>query len=74
MDIPAVLGIGQIKIAEHWDKSLRELAGEAAFLAMEDAKHPSNKCSVYRQYDGLYRKPTTAFGYPGSRLDWTKTL
>lgn len=33
----AVLGIGQTKIGEHWDKSLRELGGEAAFLAMQDA-------------------------------------
>jgi len=33
----AVLGIGQIKVDEHWDKSLREIGGEAAFLAMQDA-------------------------------------
>ena len=33
----AVLGIGQTKVDEHWDKSLRELGGEAAFLAMQDA-------------------------------------
>ena len=33
----AVLGIGQTKIDEHWDKSLRELGGEAAFAAMQDA-------------------------------------
>jgi len=32
-----VLGIGQIKVSEHWDKSLRELAGEASILALEDA-------------------------------------
>jgi len=34
----AVIGIGQIKIDEHWDKSLRELAGEAALAAMFDAQ------------------------------------
>jgi len=33
----AVLGIGQIKIDEHWEKSLREIGGEAAFAAMQDA-------------------------------------
>ncbi|MCJ7432737.1 MAG: thiolase domain-containing protein, partial [Anaerolineales bacterium] len=33
----AVLGIGQIKIDEHWEKSLREIGSEAAFAAMQDA-------------------------------------
>lgn len=33
----AILGIGQTKIDEHWGKSLREIGGEAAFLAMQDA-------------------------------------
>ena len=33
----AILGIGQTKIDEHWDKSLKELAGEAAFAALADA-------------------------------------
>lgn len=33
----AILGIGQTKVDEHWDRSLRELGGEAAFLAMQDA-------------------------------------
>ena len=33
----AVLGIGQTKIEEQWDKSLRELAGEAALAALHDA-------------------------------------
>lgn len=33
----AILGIGQTKIGEHWDKSLREIGGEAAFAAMQDA-------------------------------------
>jgi len=38
----AILGIGQTVIDEHWDKSLREIAGEAAFAAMQDAglEHP----------------------------------
>src|SRR5512142_3296621 len=33
----AILGIGQIKVDEHWDLSLRELGGNAAFAAMHDA-------------------------------------
>jgi acetyl-CoA C-acetyltransferase len=33
----AILGIGQTKVDEHWDKSLRELGGEACFEAMQDA-------------------------------------
>lgn len=34
----AILGIGQIKVDEHWDRSLKELAGEAAFEALNDSK------------------------------------
>lgn len=33
----AIIGIGQTKIDEHWDKSLREIGGEAAFAALQDA-------------------------------------
>jgi acetyl-CoA C-acetyltransferase len=33
----AILGIGQTKIDEHWNLSLRELAGEAILAAMQDA-------------------------------------
>jgi acetyl-CoA C-acetyltransferase len=33
----AILGIGQIKVDEHWDLSLRELGGHAAFAAMQEA-------------------------------------
>ena len=33
----AILGIGQIKIDEHWDLSLREIGGNAAFAALQDA-------------------------------------
>jgi acetyl-CoA C-acetyltransferase len=33
----AIIGIGQTPVDEHWDKSLRELAGEAVFAAMNDA-------------------------------------
>lgn len=33
----AILGIGQTPIDEHWEKSLRDLAGEAVFAALSDA-------------------------------------
>jgi acetyl-CoA C-acetyltransferase len=33
----AILGIGQTPVDEHWDKSLKEIGGEAAFAAMQDA-------------------------------------
>lgn len=33
----AIIGIGQTPVSEHWDKSLRELAGEAIFKALVDA-------------------------------------
>ncbi len=33
----AILGIGQTSVDEHWDKSLKELAGEAALAALTDA-------------------------------------
>jgi acetyl-CoA C-acetyltransferase len=33
----AIIGIGQTKVGEHWESSLRELAAEAAHTALEDA-------------------------------------
>jgi len=33
----AIIGIGQTKVDEHWDKSLRELAGEAVLAAVQDS-------------------------------------
>ncbi|MGD0610818.1 MAG: thiolase domain-containing protein [Anaerolineales bacterium] len=33
----AIIGIGQTPIDEHWDRSLRELAGEAVLNALHDA-------------------------------------
>jgi len=33
----AVVGIGQTKFSEHWDKSLRDLSTEAGSLALQDA-------------------------------------
>ncbi|MFZ5881564.1 MAG: thiolase domain-containing protein [Chloroflexota bacterium] len=33
----AIIGIGQTAVDEHWEKSLREIGGEAAFAALQDA-------------------------------------
>ena len=33
----AILGIGQTPIGEHWNQSLREIGGQAALAAMQDA-------------------------------------
>ena len=37
----AILGIGQTPVDEHWDKSLKELAAEAIFAALHDARRDS---------------------------------
>lgn len=42
----AVIGIGQTRVEEHWDKSLREIAGEAILLALQE-------CGL-EQADSLY--------------------
>ncbi len=42
----AIIGIGQTPVGEHWDKSLRELAGEALMSALVDAGR--------EQVDGLF--------------------
>jgi len=42
----AVLGIGQTKISEHWDMSLRDLAAKAIHSALQDA--------VRSRVDGLF--------------------
>lgn len=42
----AVIGIGQTKIQENWEKSLRELAGDAALAALSD--------SGLRKVDAIY--------------------
>ena len=34
----AIIGIGQVPVAEHWDKRLVELSGDAIFAALEDAE------------------------------------
>jgi len=42
----SIIGIGQTKVGEHWDKGLRDLAAEALLKAMGDAK--------VGRIDGLY--------------------
>ena len=37
----AILGVGQTPVDEHWEKSLKELAGEAIFAALSDADRAS---------------------------------
>ena len=37
----AIIGIGQTSVDEHWEKSLKELAGEAIFSALADANRDS---------------------------------
>ncbi len=39
----AVIGIGQTPVDEHWGKSLKELAGEAVFTALQDAGRPDTE-------------------------------
>jgi len=45
----AILGIGQTVIDEHWDKSLREIAGEARFGA-RPMPAPKNRRVIRRQH------------------------
>jgi acetyl-CoA C-acetyltransferase len=42
----AIIGIGQTPVAEQWDKSIREIAGEALFAALNDAGR--------EQVDGIF--------------------
>ncbi len=42
----SIIGIGQTKVGEHWDKGLRDLAAEALLSAMSNAK--------IEHVDGLY--------------------
>jgi acetyl-CoA C-acetyltransferase len=37
----AIIGIGQTPVDEHWDRSLKELAGEAILAALSDAQRDS---------------------------------
>lgn len=49
----AILGIGQTPVSEHWDKSLRELAGEAIFTALDDSgRHSAQALYVGNMLSG----------------------
>ena len=58
----AVLGIGQTPANEHWDKSLRELAGEAVLAAMQDAGLEPRGWPLCRQHDVRRGQPPAAPG------------
>jgi predicted DsbA family dithiol-disulfide isomerase len=42
----AILGIGQIKIDEHWELSLREIGGNAAFWKLMDKFFAADTASI----------------------------
>ena len=53
----AVIGIGQTPVAEHWDKSLLILAGEAVFAALKDSGRESAEAIyVGNMLSGLLEK------------------
>ncbi len=53
----AIIGIGQTTVSEHWDKSLRELAGEAIFAALKDAgRETADGLFVGNMMSGLLSK------------------
>ncbi len=53
----AIAGIGQTPVAEHWDKSLRVLAGEAVFSVLEDAgRERAEALFVGNMLSGLLEK------------------
>ncbi|MFW5714166.1 MAG: thiolase domain-containing protein [Brevefilum sp.] len=64
----AVIGIGQTKVEEQWDKSLRELAGDAALAALMEAQ-VDHVDSVY--VGNMLSGVANAQGHLGSMVsDW----
>jgi len=50
----AIIGIGQTPVAESWEKSLREIAGEALFATLADAgRHTADGLFVGNMLSGL---------------------
>lgn len=50
----AIQGIGQTKISEHWDISLKDLAAKAVYTALEDAERKSvDGLFVWNMLSGL---------------------
>lgn len=59
MNNTAIIGIGMIPVGEHWDKSLRQLAYEAAAVALEDAGHPEiDAIYISNAYASTFNKQT----------------
>jgi len=53
----AIIGIGQTPVDEHWDKSLKELAGEAIFAALHDAgRHTADAMYIGNMLSGILSK------------------
>ena len=42
----AIIGIGQTKVHEHWQRSIRDLAGEAISAALKDANREALRQSL----------------------------
>jgi acetyl-CoA C-acetyltransferase len=59
MNNTAIIGIGMTPVGEHWDKSLRELASEAASKALEDAGNPKiDALYVGNAYSSTFNRQT----------------
>jgi len=59
MNNTAIIGIGMIPVGEHWDKSLRQLAYDAAAKALEDAGNPDiDAIYIGNAYASTFNKQT----------------
>lgn len=55
----AIIGVGMTPVSEYWDKSLRQLAYEAAALALEDAGNPTiDAIYIGNAYASTFNKQT----------------
>ncbi len=46
-----IAGIGQTPVRENWEKSLKELAGDAALQALEDARLELSRGNLRGKHD-----------------------
>ncbi len=59
MQNTAIIGIGMTPVGEHWDKSLRQLAYEAAANALQDAGNPEiDAIYIANAYASTFNKQT----------------
>lgn len=59
MQNTAIIGVGMTPVSEYWDKSLRQLAYEAAALALEDAGNPEiDAIYIANAYASTFNKQT----------------